>query len=101
MKKIGFYVSSLVQRVLHYSKFRRELLRRLPHKFHGAAKLLFYFTFTAEEKKLASEIESFRSKIPSVSTAKEVYSYTSPHSNTFKTDPEGMALQVEYIGSSV
>lgn len=101
MKKVGFYVSSLVQRVLNYGKFRGEFLGRLPQRFHGAAKLLFYFTFTAEEKKLASEIESFRSKIPSLSTAKKVYSYTSPHSNTFKTDEKGKAVPGEYIGSAV
>ncbi|PRY09867.1 putative O-methyltransferase YrrM [Pontibacter ummariensis] len=101
MKKVGFYVDNLVKRVLNYGKFKNSFLKRLPQQFHGAAKLLYYHTFTEEEKKLASEIERFRSQIPALSTAKEIYSYTSPHSNTFKTDEEGKALPGEYTGNSV
>ena len=101
MKKVGFYVSNLVKRVLNYGKFKKEFLKRLPQKFHGAANLLYYHTFTPEEKKLAGEIESFRSKIPALSAAKEIHSYTSPHSNTFKTDDQGRALPGEYVSSAV
>ncbi|WP_439881155.1 O-methyltransferase [Pontibacter sp. MBLB2868] len=101
MKKVSFYVSNLVKRVLNYGKFKNEFLKRLPKEFHGAARLLFYHTFTPAEKELASKIESFRSRIPELSSAKEIYSYTSPHSNSFATDEQGNALPGEYLGSAV
>ncbi|GHA66855.1 O-methyltransferase [Pontibacter akesuensis] len=100
MSKIGFYIANLVKRVQNYSRFKNVFLQRLPQRFHGAARLLFYHTFTADEKKLATEIESFRSRIPALTTDKEIYSYTSPHSNTFQTDEAGNALPGEYVGSA-
>lgn len=101
MSKIGFYISSLVNRLVNHNKFKNNFLQRLPRQYHAAAKWLYYRIPSSEEKTIAAEIESFRSKIPDLASEKEIYSYTSPHSNTFKTDEEGNALPGAYVSSAV
>jgi predicted O-methyltransferase YrrM len=101
MKKVGFYISNLITRLTNHSKFKNDFLKRLPQAYRGAAKLLFYWRFTSEEKRIAKEIESFRPRIPELTAEKEIYSYSSPHSNTFQTDETGKVLPGSYVGSTV
>jgi predicted O-methyltransferase YrrM len=101
MKKVGFYISNLITRLTNHNKFKNGFLKRLPQAYHGAARLLFYWRFTSEEKRIAKEIESFRPRIPELTAEKEIYSYSSPHSNTFQTDETGKVLPGSYVGSTV
>lgn len=101
MGRIGFYILSLVNRLVNHGKFKNEFLKRLPQQYHGAAKFLYYRMPSSEEREIAREIESFRSEIPTIAAEKEIFSYTSPHSNTFQTDETGKALPGSYVSSAV
>jgi hypothetical protein len=88
----SFFIHSALTRIVNRSRFERDFLRTLPDAFHPAARYLFYPLFSREERRIASKIESFRSKIGSLAGSDSVAGYASPRSDTFRTDEAGHAI---------
>jgi predicted O-methyltransferase YrrM len=86
MSRFTNYFKDVALRLINLSTFKNDFLRLLPEEYQQAANLVYFnrLQFTAEERKIGREVESFRSRIPEIYGGSGIESYTSPHSNTFK-----------------
>lgn len=69
-------------------RFEHEFLPALPKPFAPAARWIYDRDWTAEERRLAREIEEFRGRIAEIAPAR-IESLPSPHSGTFELDALG------------
>jgi|GEM_PF-1951656 len=92
-----------VYRLMNRSLFEEDFLRYLPKEFHETAKLVFDFRrfVLEEEKKIAKNIEEFRSRAPLIADTERISSYSSPHSSTFKKNEHGHAVPGDLTNSSI
>jgi predicted O-methyltransferase YrrM len=76
-------------RVAQRGRFETDLLQELPARFRPAARFAFGADWTAQERALAKEIESFRERIPSLVSGDTLSSLPSPRVGEFTLDDKG------------
>ncbi|MBN1163723.1 MAG: class I SAM-dependent methyltransferase [Candidatus Krumholzibacteriota bacterium] len=97
MERIKSRLRRHLWKAINKEAFEEDFIRILPDTQKDAARFLFYGNATAEEKRIAKLIEANRSQI--IATAKELHSFSSPHSGTFKKDAKGHATAGPYTSS--
>ena len=98
MERISTKLNLELWKLINRKAFDEDFLRVLPDTLKDAAHLLFYSKLSAEEKRIGRSIEAYRRQIEE--NGKELYSFSSPHSGTFKTDDKGHAVVGPYTMSS-
>ena len=98
LQRIRRKLTSLLQKTIHKKAFEEDFLKVLPSTLISAAQYLFYENPTPEEKRISTLVEAYRSKIFALD--KTLFSYSSPHSGTFKQDTKGHAVAGPYLSST-
>ena len=98
LERIKSELSLRIWKAVNKDAFEEDFLRILPDTLKDAALFLFSGNSTSEEKRIAKLIEAYRSQI--IATTKDLHSFSSPHSGTFKKDASGRAIAGPYSSSS-
>jgi predicted O-methyltransferase YrrM len=72
-------------------RFEAGPLRELPDAFVPAARFAYFRDWTADERRVARDVEQFRARIAEVAGTNVIESMGSPRSGTFSLDERGLA----------
>ncbi len=98
LERIKSRLSLHLWKAINKEAFKEDFLRILPNTLKDSAAFLFYGNSTSEEKRIAKMIEAYRSQV--ILTTKDLHSFSSPHSGTFKKGTNGHAIAGPYSSNS-